>query len=153
MAKTKANKRTDFWNWAFESTGRNPLAWQASAKDLLEGAEAVKDRVPAFSGLMPTLASVQALLLGLALECLLKALWIKSHRAWLDKHKEFSLTRNGEYVGIPNVNDHDGRSGALEITILKQSGAVAAQSSARVTGRTPVVRQLAEEEGAARAVR
>ena len=227
MAQTKANKRTDFWNWAFESTGRNPLAWQASAKDLLEGAEAVKDRVPAFSGLMPTLASVQALLLGLALECLLKALWIKSHKAWLDKHKEFSLTRNGEYVGIPNVNDHDllaianaanlkvtskekavlarlsgfgtirrsvsdredcsldatsqdwqwtqdraevhydvrtracgspgaatdGRSGALEITILKPSGAVAAQSSARVTGRTPVVRQLAEEEGAARAVR
>ena len=108
VAKTLIKKRkTDFWEWAFESSGRNPLSWQASARDLLEGAEAVKDRVPAFSGLMPSLASVQALLLGLALECLLKALWIKSHKAWLDAHKEFSLTQNGEYVGIPNVNDHD----------------------------------------------
>jgi hypothetical protein len=107
VAKTKAGTKTDFWCWAFESSGRNPLSWQASAKDLFEGAEAVKDRVPTYTGLMPTLASVQALLLGLALECLLKALWIKSRKAWLDEHKEFSLTRDGKYIGIPKVKDHD----------------------------------------------
>ena len=147
MAKTKANKRTDFWNWAFESTGRNPLAWQASAKDLLEGAEAVKDRVPAFSGLMPTLASVQALLLGLALECLLKALWIKSHKAWLDKHKEFSLTRNGEYVGIPNVNDHDllAIANAANLKVTSKEKAVLARLSGFVlfAGRYPIAKTAA----------
>jgi hypothetical protein len=56
---------------------------------------------------MHSLAAVQAMLLGLALECLLKGLWIKKHQAWLDKNRDFSLTRNGKYVGIPGAGDHD----------------------------------------------
>jgi hypothetical protein len=56
---------------------------------------------------MHSLAAVQAMLLGLALECLLKGMWIKNKKAWLEENKEFSLTKNGKYVRIPRVGDHE----------------------------------------------
>lgn len=56
---------------------------------------------------MHSLAAVQALLLGLAIECLLKGMWIKTHKAWLEKNASFSLTKNGRYVGIPGAGDHE----------------------------------------------
>ena len=107
--KAARKRRLEFWEWAFESSGSNPLSWQASAKDLLEGAAAVKSRVvPDPTGnSMHSLAVVQALLLGFALECLLKGMWIKTHKAWLEKNTPFSLTRNGRYVGIPGAGDHE----------------------------------------------
>jgi hypothetical protein len=74
----------DFHEWAFESAGTNPLGWQQSAKDLLEAADAVKARVvDVFDGGMHSLAAVQAMLVGMALECLLKGMWIKKHKACL----------------------------------------------------------------------
>ena len=65
---------------------RNPLPWQASAKDLLEAADAVKSRVHNLGGgMMHSLAAVQAMLLGLAIECLLKGMWIKKKQPWIDQ--------------------------------------------------------------------
>ena len=94
----------DFWEWSFEQSGKNPLAWQASAKDLLEAAEAVKAKVIGHGdGLMHSLVAVQAMLLGLALECLLKGVWIKKHQPWTGSD---GLTKGGKYVGIPGAHDH-----------------------------------------------
>lgn len=90
------NREQEFLEWAFEQSGRNPLAWQASAKNLLEGADAVGARVHDLGNVMHSLAAVQAMLLGLALECLLKGMWIKKHQSWLEKNKTFSLTKNGK---------------------------------------------------------
>ena len=106
-ATAKLPRKQTFEEWAFESSGRNPLSWDASAKDLLEGAKAIGERVSDLGDMMHTLAGVQAMLLGLAIECLLKGIWIKSHKAWLDKNKDFSLTKNGQYVGIPGAGDHE----------------------------------------------
>lgn len=108
-AAPKATSKAGFWEWAFESSGRNPLSWQGSARNLLEGADAVKSRVyvDPTDNSMHSLAAVQALLLGLAIECLLKGMWIKTHKAWLEKNASFSLTKNGRYVGIPGAGDHE----------------------------------------------
>ena len=57
----------DFLEWAYGVAGENPGAWQASAKDLLDGAMAVKDKVQPFSNAMHSLAGVEAMLLGMAL--------------------------------------------------------------------------------------
>lgn len=62
---TDGGNRDDFFEWAFEQSGRNPLAWQHSAQDLLEAADAVKARGV---GMMPVLAAVQAMLIGVSTE-------------------------------------------------------------------------------------
>jgi hypothetical protein len=70
----------DFLNWAHEGAGENPLTWQSSAGDLLDAATSVKASVhPIEGGLMHTLAAVQAMLLGMALECLFKG-WLGASR-------------------------------------------------------------------------
>jgi len=100
----------EFLRWAFDNSGENPLAWQASARDLLDAATAVKAKVSPDTdghGLMHTLASVQALLLGYTLECLLKGMYIKRHRVWEEPDKEHAIARNGAYVGVPGAGDHE----------------------------------------------
>jgi hypothetical protein len=102
---------TDFHEWAFESAGTNPLGWQQSAKDLLEAADAVRARVvDVFDGGMHSLAAVQAMLVGMALECLLKGMWIKKHKAW--KRTVLGLTFRRKKPKVPNgkggfVGDHE----------------------------------------------
>ena len=46
------------------------------------GARAVKAKVQPFDNAMHSLARVEAMLLGMALECLLKGIYIKRHRVW-----------------------------------------------------------------------
>lgn len=62
---TDGGSRDDFFEWAFEQSGRNALAWQPSAQDLLEAADAVKARGV---GMMHVLAAVQAMLIGVSTE-------------------------------------------------------------------------------------
>ncbi len=45
MTEIQKDTKQDFWEWAFEQSGTNPLAWQHSARDLLEATDAVKARV------------------------------------------------------------------------------------------------------------
>ena len=97
----------DFLEWAYGGAGENPGAWQASAKDLLDGAMAVKDKVQPFSNAMHSLARVEAMLLGMALECLLKGIYIRRHRVWADPAKEHALVKDGKYVGVKGVGDHE----------------------------------------------
>ena len=59
--------RDDFVWWSYHVSGENPAAWQAFAKDLLDGAMAVKAKVHPFDNAMHSLARVEAMLLGMAL--------------------------------------------------------------------------------------
>ena len=97
----------DFQKWSYRVAGENPLAWHSSAKDLLDGAMAVKAKVQPFSNAMHTLARVEAMLLGMALECLLKGIYIKRHRVWADPTKEHALVKDGKYVGVKDAGDHE----------------------------------------------
>jgi hypothetical protein len=97
----------DFIRWAHEGAGENPLAWQASARDLFEAATAIKAAVQDFGdGFMHSIAAVQAMLLGMALECLLKGMYIKRHRVWQEPNKEHALVKDGSLVRPQGVGDH-----------------------------------------------
>jgi hypothetical protein len=97
----------DFLKWAHEAAGENPLAWQASARDLLTGATVVKAKVQAVGdGLMDTLTAVQAMLLGMALECLLKGAYIKRYRVWEEEDKAHALVKDGKLVRPADTGDH-----------------------------------------------
>ena len=103
----------DFLKWAYSMAGENPRAWQVSAQDLLDGAMAVKAKVQPFDNAMHSLAHVEAMLLGMALECLLKGIYIKRHRVWADPTKEHALVKDGAYVGarghdLPKLADAAG---------------------------------------------
>ena len=97
----------DFPRWVHDNTGENPLAWQASARDLLDAAKAVKGNTYDLGdGLMHSLTAVQAMLLGMALECLLKGMYIKRHRVWDEPDKAHAIARGGKYVGVDGAGDH-----------------------------------------------
>ena len=132
-----------FLEWAFEQSGRNPLPWQYSAKDLLEAANAVKSRVyNSGDGMMHSLAAVQAMLLGFAIECLLKGMWIKKHQPWIDENRQHGLTKNGKFVGIPGAGDHDLKqlADAVQVTVSNEETDVLQRLSAFImyAGRYPV---------------
>ena len=97
----------DFLKWAYGMAGENPRAWQVSAQDLLDGAMAVKAKVQPFDNAMHSLARVEAMLLGMALECLLKGIYIKRHRVWADPTKEHALVKDGAYVGALGARGHN----------------------------------------------
>ena len=95
---TRVSSPADFWDWAHEQSGKNPLAWRYSAENLLTAARAVRKEVKDFGRMMPSLAAVEAMLLGFAIECLLKAIYIKGGN---------TLVKQGSYAHIPRANDHD----------------------------------------------
>ncbi len=97
----------DFLKWAYGNAGENPAAWQVSAKDLLAAAMAVKAKVQPFDNAMDPLARVEAMLLGIALECLLKGMYIRRHRVWEDPTKAHALVKNDIYVGVKDAGDHE----------------------------------------------
>ena len=100
--------RDDFLRWSYRVSGENPAAWQVSAKDLLDAAMAVKAKVQSGgTGGMHTLARVEAMLLGMALECLLKGMYIRRHRVWEDPTKAHALVKNDTYVGVKDAGDHE----------------------------------------------
>ena len=100
--------RDDFLRWSYHVSGENPAAWQVSAKDLLDAAMAVKAKVQSVgTGGMDPLARVEAMLLGMALECLLKGMYIRRHRVWEDPTKAHALVKNDTYVGVKDAGDHE----------------------------------------------
>ena len=138
-----ADTRDDFLRWAHEGTGENPLTWQASAQNLLDAAAAVKARVlPMEGGLMHSLAAVQAMLLGMALECLFKGMYIKRHRVWEEADRAHALVRNGQYVGVPGAGDHQliPLADAAGVTLNQQERSVVARLTDFIlfAGRYPI---------------
>ena len=89
--------RDDFLWWSYHVSGEKPAAWQVSAKHLLAAAMAVKAKVHPFENAMDPLARIEAMLLGMALECILKGMYIRRRHA---------LVKDGEYVGVKDAGAH-----------------------------------------------
>lgn len=91
-----------------EGAGNLPRAWEAAAEDLLAAAQILKERhesfdreslgpgdsMPPESGVKP----VELMLRGMAIECMLKALWVKQGNA---------IVRAGKYLGVHGAGQHD----------------------------------------------
>lgn len=85
-----------------ERMGNSWVAWLAWAFALEEAEVSLGDRTSHWiekgQVVMPMLLCVRAMLLGYALECCLKALWVKRGN---------KLIHNGKYEGVKGANDHD----------------------------------------------
>src|SRR6266852_4697968 len=77
----------------FEMGADNPQAWRMSADNLLRGARAVASNIrPGPAGTTDVIVSVQAMLIGMAIECALKSPVVEAVRpacdAWSRIHPE-----------------------------------------------------------------
>lgn len=92
-------RRVKQHTWA----GNSPDAWRSSAGDLLASATVLRERrgavEPDSSSATDTwrLHPVELMLRGMAIECLLKALWVKGGN---------KLVKDGKYIGVHGAGDH-----------------------------------------------
>ena len=142
--------RDGFLRWSYDVSGENPNAWKVSAKDLLDGAMAVKAKVYPFSNGMHSLARVEAMLLGMALECLLKGIYIKRYRVWADPTKEHALTKDGDYAKVKGAGDHDLPQlvDAAGVTVSPSERSILARLTDFIVyaGRYPISKQVKDME-------
>ena len=86
----------------YDQRGNNPRAWHAWVETLTESSRKLKDSTPAAlpdgQELMLAVNAVYAMVLGYAIECALKGLWVKEGN---------KLVADGRYVGVPNAGDHE----------------------------------------------
>ena len=140
--------RDDFLWWSYHVSGENPAAWQVSAKDLLDGAMAVKAKVQPFDNAMHSLARVEAMLLGMALECLLKGMYIRRHRVWADPAKEHALAKDGKYVRVKCAGDHElvplAKAAGVTLSQPEQSILTRLTDFIKYAGRYPISRRVKE---------
>ncbi len=83
-------------------------AWQSAADDLLAASQVLRERAESFDpnslavgDPIPAegrLGAVELMLRGMAIECLLKALWLRHGN---------TLVKDGRYVGVHGAGDHD----------------------------------------------
>ncbi len=112
VARKKSAKRTEFGNiWdeldptgMLEQWGNRWISWLYWVFVLEEaevwlGERAVHHKDRDGEEVMPALLAVRAMLLGYAVECALKALWVRQ--------KGNDLVRNGRYVGVKGAGDHN----------------------------------------------
>ena len=87
-----------------EDTGNNHIAWEIFANNLLVSSNVIKkqrDRGEVDENGIPYDIQIlfpEIMLRGFAVECLLKALWVKRGE---------KLVSDGEYKGIPGASDHN----------------------------------------------
>ena len=153
VARPRSTKRTEFGNvWdergpsgMLEQWGNRWIAWMWWVFVLWEAEVWLGERAVHYKGrdgeeAMPALLAVRAMLLGYAVECALKALWVRK--------KGNDLVRNGKYVGVKGAGDHN------LVQLAQQAGfiptAVEAQVLRRLTkfatfaGRYPVAKTVDE---------
>jgi hypothetical protein len=81
----------EVWRWMFKIGANNPQAWRVSADGLLRAARAVGAAIrPSPEGTTDAMVSVQAMLIGMAIECALKARWLKQGRRFATPGAGFS---------------------------------------------------------------
>lgn len=80
-------------SWDFEGRGNSDLAWLTEAHTLSTVADLIPDRFPHSGELMSPERAVEAMLRGLAFECLFKARWLQ-----IDAGNQF--VRNGQFAGL-----------------------------------------------------
>jgi hypothetical protein len=115
--------------------------WASTLKDaaVVLGQCATHTKLPGGEMEMPSLLAVRAMLLGYALECTFKALWLRNGN---------SLVKGGKYVGLPHTHDHN------LVQLAQATGFVATTNEldvlqrlskfARFAGRYPVAKTTAE---------
>jgi hypothetical protein len=94
----------DVYRFEFDATANGPGAWLFSAEALFAAAKIIKKDAAEqrgegllASGLMLVPYPVYAMLLGYAIECTLKGIWVKNGHV---------LAKAGRFVGVPKVGDH-----------------------------------------------
>ena len=104
-------RRLEQHTWA----GNSPHAWESRARDLLAAATVLRQhRESMDSNSAPAPAALihpaELMLDGMAIECLLKAVWVKRGQ---------KLAKDGKYLGVPGAGDHDlGQlAGALKLKL------------------------------------
>ena len=108
MRRTLSTEFGDFWrdgspSSAHERLGNAWWAWMAWVLTLEDSAAYIGDRSfhiqrPDGEVVMPLTLCVRAMLLGYAIECALKGLWVK---------KGNKIVQGGKYVGVAKCPDHD----------------------------------------------
>ena len=104
-------RRLEQHTWA----GNSPHAWESRARDLLAAATVLRqhrESMDSNSAPAPTalIHPAELMLDGMAIECLLKAVWVKRG------HK---LAKDRKYLGVPGAGDHDlvQLAGALKLKL------------------------------------
>lgn len=132
----------------FETTGNDPAAWAGRAEALLASADVLSAQYPevpkaediAVFWEFFKLHTVAMMLKGMAIECLLKAIWI-AHVS--------PLMIDGKFRSIPGTKDHDLLSliTSLEVHVhiglsREEAELLPVLSNAITSGRYPVQRSL-----------
>lgn len=133
--------------WIHEETAHSPQAWYYSAETLFESAECLRSamtgraaRLLKTKGYMDSHYASYGMLLGYALECIFKGLWVTNGR---------TLVKDGKLTGIEAADDHDlsqlAHAVGVRITNQKEKDVVNRLSYfVRVAGRYPVARTPSE---------
>jgi hypothetical protein len=147
--RLKSAKRTEFGNiWdqndpagMLEQWGNRSIAWIWWVIVLEEAEVWLGERAVHYRGMdaeevMPALLAVRAMLLGYAVECVLKALWVRK--------KGNDLIRNGKYVGVKGARDHNlvqlAQQAGFALTVAETQVMRRLTKFAMFAGRYPVAR-------------
>ena len=94
------------WRTMFEMGADNPAAWMASAQNLLRAARVVGADVRIAGKLTDVIIRVQAMPLGLSIECSLKALWLKQGRRYAKPGAGFFRDGKLHLQEMPGAKSH-----------------------------------------------
>ncbi len=149
MRRTRATEFGDFWRSGsptsvHERLGNAWWAWMVWVNTLEETAECIGQSSSHIQGhngevMMPLTLCVRAMLLGYAIECALKGLWVK------DGHK---IATGGRYVGVTGAKDHDlmqlAKAVGFSLTVAETDVLRRLSKFVRFAGRYPVAKTADE---------
>jgi hypothetical protein len=141
----RATEFGDFWrvgspSSAHERLGNAWWAWLVWVLTLEETAECIGQsysHIQARSGgvVMPLTLCVRAMLLGYAIECALKGLWVKGGN---------KIVAGGKYIGVTGAKDHDlaqlAKAVGFSLTVAESDVLQRLSKFVRFAGRYPVAR-------------
>lgn len=112
----------------FEQAGNSADAWQSVSNDLLFAAQVLLERVRAADALAPNQLSVEnghlfpvrLMLTGMALECLLKALWVKQGNQFVEAGAFKSVARAGPHDLVQIAQAVALNPNSFEIDLLRR---------------------------------
>jgi hypothetical protein len=149
----KRRKKTTEWGSVWDATdpvkmherlGNLWFAWLFWAETLKDAADvlgqcATHTKLPGGEVRMDPLLAVRAMLLGYALECTFKALWLRNGN---------SLVQGGKYVGLPRTQDHNlvqlAQATGFVTTVNELDVLRSLSKFARFAGRYPVAKTTDE---------
>jgi hypothetical protein len=144
MKRTRTTEIGDFWHHgshiAHERLGNAWRAWLIWAFTLEEAAADIGPRSfhveqPRGKVMMPLTLCVRAMLLGYAIECALKGLWVKNGN---------EIIKNRRYVGVSGAKDHNlielSEAAGFSPTTIESNVLQHLSKFVRFAGRYPVAK-------------